>query len=124
MSPNITGYRNTSFDPFLTIGRVSLSQFSASTWYLAQRASVSFSISSLIIRGGLEGAAIFVSIALLLNRLILSQMPSLPAALRRASNQSAQELRSFRTTIFTIASDIIAIKLLETVGTIGMGSIN
>jgi hypothetical protein len=51
-------------------------------------------------------------------------MPSLPAALRRASNQSAQELRFFRTMIFTVASNIIAIELLETVGTIGMGSIN
>jgi hypothetical protein len=81
-------------------------------------------MSSLIIRGGLGEATIFVSITLLLNRLILSQISLLLAALRRASNYFTQELRFFRIIIFTIASDIIVIKLLETVGTIGIGSIN
>jgi hypothetical protein len=68
-------------------------------------------MSSLIIGEGLGGAAIFVSITLLLNGLISSQIPLLLAALRRVLNQSAQELQFFRITIFTIASDIIAIKL-------------
>jgi hypothetical protein len=51
-------------------------------------------------------------------------MPLLPAALQRVSNQSAQELRLFRTIILTVASVIIATKLVETVETIGMVSVN
>jgi hypothetical protein len=81
-------------------------------------------MSLLIIRGGLGGAAIFVSITLLLNGLISSQMPLLPAVPWRVLNQSAQELRFFRIMIFTMASDMIVIKLLETVGTMGIGSVN